>query len=136
MENRKNQYKRRESKLKLSQKLKKILEVVLDKKCEDVLIIDIRKFNHISDFFIVCSSDSSAQAEAVIYELKKLSKNKKRMKINSIESKPNTVWNVIDYGDVILHIFEKDWRKFYDLEGLWVDAKKYRVEPNGNIIEI
>lgn len=120
-------------KLKIPQKIKKIIEVVLDKKCEDVVIIDIRKFNHISDFFIVCSSDSNAQTEAVIYELKKLSKNKKRMRIKNIEYNPKAVWNIIDYGDIILHIFEKNWRDFYDLEGLWADAKKYRVEPNGNI---
>lgn len=120
-------------KLKLSQKIKKIIEIVLDKKCEDIVIIDLRKFNHISDFFIVCSSDSYTQIEAVIYELKKLSKSKKRMRIKNIEYKPNAVWNVVDYGDTILHIFEKNWREFYDIEGLWADAKKYRVEPNGNI---
>lgn len=116
-------------------KIKKIIGVVLDKKGQNIVIIDLRKFNHISDFFVICNSESSVQTEAIIYELKKLSKKMKRMKVLNIEFDKNSKWNVVDFGDVILHIFDKEGRKFYDLEGLWADARKFYVNQNGEIKE-
>lgn len=124
---------RKDKKIKISQKLKKIINTVLDKKCENIVVIDLRKFNHIADFFVICESGSSTQTEAVVYEFKRLSKSLKGMNIRNIEFKANAGWNIIDFGDIILHIFDRESRSFYDLEGLWIDAKKFYVEPDGKI---
>ncbi|MCS7212828.1 MAG: ribosome silencing factor [Candidatus Calescibacterium sp.] len=123
----------KDKKIKISQKLKRIIDTVLDKKCENIVVIDLRKFNHIADFFVICESGSSTQTEAVVYEFKKLSKSLKSMNIRNIEFRANAGWNVVDFGDIILHIFDRESRRFYDLEGLWIDAKKFYVEPDGSI---
>lgn len=124
---------KRQANPKISSKLRKIVDVLLDKKCEDIVIVDLRRFNHICDFFVICNSFSHTQTEAVIYDLKKLSKNEKKMGIKHVDFNPTSLWNVVDFGDVIVHIFDKERRKFYDLEGLWIDAKKLYVNPDGSV---
>ena len=102
-----------------------ILRIIIEKKAEDIVIIDLRNFNHISDFFVVCTASSSTHRKAIIEEIEEKINGEK---ILSVDFNPSSGWNVIDCGEFILHIFEEEQRKFYDIEGLWVDAKHIRVD--------
>ena len=87
--------------------------------------MDMRAVSNITDYFVICSAPSTrrvqAIAEAILEALE--SKGIKRW---HIEGKKEALWVLIDYGDVIVHVFYEDLRKFYNLERLWHDAPKER----------
>ncbi|GLU51919.1 ribosome silencing factor [Dyadobacter frigoris] len=94
-----------------------------EKKGEDITILDLRKVkNSITDFFVICSGNSDTQIDALANsvedEVYKISKTDPWQK----EGKANGEWILIDYVDVVAHIFNKERRKHYDLEELWGDA--------------
>jgi ribosome-associated protein len=106
-----------------------IVEAMLDKKAKDPVIIDFSKINSsICDAFIVCHSTSRTQAEAiaegVIVGVKKQTGQIPWHK----EGFENAEWILIDYGDIIVHIFQETTRKFFNLEQLWADAEITRVD--------
>lgn len=100
-----------------------------EKKGLDIAILDLRKVkNSITDFFVICSGNSDTQIDAlansVEEEVYKISKTEPWQK----EGKANGEWILIDYVDVVAHIFNKDRRKHYDLEELWGDAEVTYLE--------
>lgn len=101
---------------------KKIAGLTLTKKAYNVLIMDLRKITNITDFFVICSADSDTQVNAitnaVIDGTEKLG-----IKAWRTEGLMQKQWVIIDYVDVVVHIFLKEVRKFYNLEKLWGDAK-------------
>ena len=94
-----------------------------DKKCEDLLILDIRKVSDISDFFVICSGSSKRHVLAISDGINEALK-KKRLSCYNIEGYEHGLWIILDYIDVVAHIFYKETREFYSLETLWGDAKK------------
>ena len=108
---------------------KKIVEFVLSKKAEDVLLFDLRKITTMADFFVICTGMTDVQvkaiAEAVIEGCKK-----KNLKIYHVEGINALTWVLIDLVDIVVHIFQPDVRRYYQLERLWGDAKieKYGYE--------
>jgi len=100
-----------------------------EKKGLDIAILDLRKVkNSITDFFVICSGNSDTQLDALANsvedEVYKISKTEPWQK----EGKANGEWILIDYVDVVAHIFNKDRRKHYDLEELWGDAEVTYLE--------
>ncbi|MCB2181812.1 MAG: ribosome silencing factor [Desulfobulbaceae bacterium] len=99
----------------------------LEKKAEDLIILDVSKLSSFTDYFIIMSGRSTRHvqglADAVSSEL-----TRKRIKENSVEGVKDGLWVLLDYGDVVVHIFYKDERTFYDLEGLWHDAPRIAVQ--------
>jgi ribosome-associated protein len=111
-----------------SQKLAYTLaELTLSKKADDVKILDLRKLTGITDFFVICTAYSDTQvkaiADAVIDGAKKMGENVWHKEGMSLKS-----WVLLDYVDVVVHIFLKDVRKFYGLEKLWGDADMMEVK--------
>ena len=109
-------------------KAKELAEIVVngmaEKKATDIKILDLRKVkNAIADFFVVCSANSDTQIDAISdsveAEVHKITKANPWKK----EGKTNKEWILIDYVDVVAHIFKKDKREFYSLEELWGDAQ-------------
>lgn len=101
---------------------KKIANLSLEKKASDILILDLRSLTSITDFFVICSGDSNTQVKAIsdhIFE------ELKKDKIHPwhIEGYTNQEWILIDYVDVVAHIFQPQKREFYGLERLWGDAE-------------
>jgi ribosome-associated protein len=98
----------------------------LDKKALDVEIIDVTGMVDYADYVVVMSATSDRQANAVAKnidaELAKL-----KHKANSIEGLPQGAWVLMDYGDVVVHIFHEDTRGYYDLESLWSDAERVEI---------
>jgi ribosome-associated protein len=104
---------------------------MIEKKGQDIAILDLRKVkNSITDFFVICSGNSDTQIDALANsvedEVYKISKTEPWQK----EGKANGEWILIDYVDVVAHIFNKDRRKHYDLEELWGDAEVTYLEDS------
>ena len=102
--------------------IKKITSLIQDKKGYDIKIIDLKGISSLTDFFIICSSDSDPQTRAITNHIKKeLSKIK--IKPFQVEGLDYMEWILMDYFDIVVHIFKKERRDFYDIERLWADAK-------------
>ncbi|MDB4835515.1 ribosome silencing factor [Cyclobacteriaceae bacterium] len=106
-----------------------VVKGMQEKKGLDVTLIDMRNLsNAVADFFVVCSGSSdthtSSLADSVEVEVKKESKEMPMAR----EGKNNGEWVLIDYGNVVVHVFQKESREFYSLEALWGDAKITKFE--------
>lgn len=100
---------------------KKIANLVLNKKGYDIKILDIRKISSISDFFVICSADVDKQVKAIADEVEE-KLDKQGIKCYSKEGYETLNWVILDYFDVIVHIFKTEVRNYYNLEKLWGDA--------------
>jgi ribosome-associated protein len=103
-----------------------VAQAALSKKAENVMLIDVRGLTSIAEYFVIASGGSGPQlraiAESIEVELKK-----QQVAPISVEGRGGG-WVLLDYGDVVAHIFEPEMRVFYDLEGLWADAPHERIE--------
>ncbi len=110
---------------------KNIAKLTLTKKAADVVLMDLRGLTTMCDFFVVCSADSDAQmkaiADAVEEGLEKKGASPWHREAGSAQ------WILLDYVDVVLHIFHKNARPYYNLEKLWGDAEMERVSDNGRL---
>jgi len=100
-----------------------IVKGMQEKKATDIVVIDLRNIsNAVADFFIVCSGNSDKQLDAISDSVDE--EVFKTLKENPwhVEGKNNKEWMLLDYSDVVAHIFRKDRRQFYALEKLWGDA--------------
>lgn len=94
-----------------------------DKKAEDIVVLDIRDLTAMADYFVICSVNSAPQMRAVYEEIdEKMSE--KGLEPNGREGFDGAYWILMDYGDVIIHIFNKESREFYSIENLWADAQR------------
>jgi ribosome-associated protein len=93
-----------------------------DKKGEDILLLDIREQVSFTDYFVICTATSSRMLNALadgVVEKTKADHNKK----GHIEGNPDSGWLVVDYGDVVVHLFDEELRRYYKLEELWKEGK-------------
>jgi len=98
--------------------LREIVALIAEKKGEETVVLDMREFSIPTDFFVITHGDNPKQVKAIADNiLEKLP----RLVLRS-EGWESKHWIVLDYGDLIVHIFQKELRRFYDLEGLWGDA--------------
>ena len=102
-------------------------QAALEKKAADPIILDVRKLCSFADYFVILSGRSTRHvqglAETVEGELRS-----KRISTSKSEGLREGNWVLLDYNDVIVHIFYAETRRFYDLEGLWHDAKRIAVD--------
>ncbi len=97
-----------------------------DKKGEDVRVLDISKVSVMADYFVIASGGSPNQVEALVDNVdEKLGRAGARLR--QVEGRSTSGWVLMDYGDVIVHIFDKDNRLFYDLERIWQDGRRIDV---------
>lgn len=105
---------------------KKVAKVLDSKKAHKIDVIEITKLTILSDYFVIASATNSTHvkslADDVEFELKKLGKNPQR-----VEGYQDANWIVLDYSDVVVHIFYEETRNFYNLEKLWSDGKKLEL---------
>jgi ribosome-associated protein len=111
----------------LSQTIKPFADAVLGRKATQVVILDVQKLTSVADAFIICSGRSNRQVAAIADFVQRDLKKKGKKPIN-VEGKKEGHWVLMDYGDVIIHIFYESFRNFYDLEGLWIDARRLSIE--------
>ena len=105
---------------------KRISEIMFNKKAYDVLLIDLRKLAAFADFFVICSADSDVQVKAIADDVDR-SLRDEGVKCWHKEGYQALNWVLLDYVDVVVHVFKKDAREFYNLEKLWGDARFERL---------
>ena len=107
--------------------VKLIYKAMDDKKAEDIKIIDIADVSTIADYFIICSGSNASQMEAIIDNITE-TLGRAGYESKRTEGGRNSSWILMDYQDVVVHIFSKEDRLFYDLERTWRDGKTISVE--------
>jgi ribosome-associated protein len=99
------------------------IKAVLGKKPVDVVVLDVCELTSIADVFIICSGRSNRQVSAIAEHVERDLKSHKIRPL-SVEGTKEGHWVLMDYGNVIIHVFYESARQFYDLEGLWADARR------------
>lgn len=110
----------------------KITELIFSKKGSDVKVLDLTKVTTMTDYFVICSADSDIQVKAIADEVEK-SLRDEGIKCWHKEGYRAANWVLIDYVDVVVHVFKKDAREFYNLEKLWGDAEITEVQDPAEI---
>jgi ribosome-associated protein len=110
-----------------------IVKGMVEKKAVDILVLDLRKVkNAVADFFVICSGGSDKQLDAITQSID--DEVYKAVKENPwhVEGKNNKEWMLLDYFDVVAHVFRKDKRDFFALEKLWGDAEMTEIDADKN----
>jgi len=111
--------------------LEAILKSIFEKKGQDVLKIDLRNLeNRITDFFIICHGSSVNQVNSLCDSVEDTVRKEAGENPLHIEGLENCFWVLLDYGNVVVHIFLEEYRHFYSLESLWADAKMEAMKDN------
>lgn len=106
-----------------------IVESILEKKGNDIVVLDLSGLDGVFfSSFVICHGTSGPQMEAIVENVDRMLRKKEKIHPSHIEGKSNMEWVLMDYGDIIVHVFNEDSRKFYNLEDLWADAIITRVE--------
>jgi ribosome-associated protein len=103
------------------------VKAALGRKAQGLVVLDVRNLTSISDVFIICHGRSNRQVLAIAEHIKDYLKKHEIMPLN-VEGKKDGHWVLLDYGHVIIHVFYESVRGFYDLDGLWVDARRIKTE--------
>jgi ribosome-associated protein len=107
---------------------KVIVKGMEEKKASDILVMDLRKIkNSVTEFFVICSGNSDIQLDAISKSIEEEVHKAGEPSSWRTEGKTNGQWILMDYVNVVAHIFLKDQREFYSLEDLWGDAKTTRI---------
>lgn len=99
------------------------------KKAEDILIFDVRRLTFITDFFVICNGSNKRQLQSIAGEIE-LRLHSHGIHGVGIEGYTDGRWILMDYGNVVIHLFDREMRLFYDLELLWGDAPKLLWKPD------
>ena len=100
----------------------KIIDILSDKQAEDVLLLDIRNVASFADYFVIATAGSSRQIDAILQTIDQDLRKGEKIRPGGTEGDANTGWVLLDYGDVIVHIFGPQERAYYNLESLWATA--------------
>jgi ribosome-associated protein len=108
-----------------------IVQALLDKKAHDVVSLDLTPLDAaICDHFVIAHADAGTQVTALADNVEKEMYGRMQEKPVRIQGKENAFWIIVDYGDVVVHIFQTAWRLFYRLEELWADAIQKNYSEN------
>ena len=105
----------------------KAAELAIDKKASDTVILELKELSSIADYFVICSGDNPAQIKAIAEAIDDYFSKKKILPLGK-EGMDFARWVLIDYGDIVIHVFDRETRAFYDLEKFWIDAPRIPLE--------
>ena len=106
-----------------------IVEAMLEKQAQNIVSIDLQKLNNrLAEMFIICHGNSTTQVEAIADYVEELSKKRLNQKVFHREGFENKEWILLDYFDIVIHVFLEEKRNFYSIEQLWGDGEitKYK----------
>ncbi len=108
-----------------------IISGIEDVKGKEINILDLREIeNTVCDYFIICEGTSNTQVNAIVNSVQKKVSKELKDKPWHIEGEDNAEWVLMDYVNVVVHVFQKHIREYYDIESLWGDAKTTIIESN------
>ncbi|MEJ8597728.1 ribosome silencing factor [Riemerella anatipestifer] len=106
-----------------------IIKAIQDTKGEDIQVLNLTKIeNAVADYFIICSGNSNTQVSAIAGNIEKTVRNELRERPWHTEGAENALWVLVDYVSVVVHVFQKHIREYYEIEELWGDAEVTKIE--------
>lgn len=110
----------------MSQSPKAVMNMVVkaaeDKKAMNVIVLDLQNISLVADYYVICHGNSDVQVQAITTEIRKQAQER-GIPVRGIEGFDSARWVLIDLGDVVIHVFHRDEREYYNIERLWSDAK-------------
>jgi ribosome-associated protein len=103
------------------------VNILLERKAMDPVLCEVGKLSSITDYFLVVSGNSSRQVQAIAQHLRSRMKEE-GFTLYGIEGENDGHWVLLDYGDIVVHLFYQPVREFYDLEGLWIEAPRVEIQ--------
>ena len=116
------EFENRESSLEAQELARRIVEIASDKQATDIVLLDIRSIATVADYFVVMSTGSDRQLGAIVREMGESMRNDEGVRPLRVEGQAASGWVLMDYGDVVVHVFSAEQRGFYRLEELWSSA--------------
>ena len=115
--------------IKKQQLIDKIVEAIQDTKGEDIQVLDLTEIeNSVAEYFIICSGNSNTQVSSIAGNIEKKVRNDLKERPWHVEGTENSLWVLLDYVSVVVHVFQRETRAYYDIEELWGDAKITKIE--------
>jgi ribosome-associated protein len=111
----------------LDDEVKLAIHCALDKKAENMVVLDLREIASFAEFFVIASGNNQRQVQAIADEIAEQLKKQLGARVIRTEGYNTAEWVLLDYGDFIVHVFDKNSREFYDLERLWLDAQRVEM---------
>lgn len=106
----------------------RITELIVDKKGSNIVVIDLRKITAVADFFIIATGNSNVHVQAIASEIREKLRKERHIHPWHVEGEESQRWILLDYVDIVVHVFDRQTREFYDIEGLYRDAGFRRVQ--------
>jgi ribosome-associated protein len=118
-------------------KTKSLLSVkaAVEKKATELVLLEMQGITSYTDYFLICSGKSDRQVQAIAQRIVEVLEEEGVHPLG-LEGMSEGKWVLMDYGDVVIHVFLEPVRRFYDLEGLWIDAPRIDIEEGGSIAKI
>lgn len=119
-----------------TQLMNNVVEAIAEKKAKDIVVLDLKHIPEaVCQYFVICHGTSTTQVKAIADFTTFEIKNNLQEYPLSVQGGSNAEWVLVDYADVVLHVFLKEKREFYQLEELWSDAKIINYDEDGNVID-
>ena len=100
--------------------LEEIVQLAFEKKAQNLISLDLRGISYLSDYFVICHGKSEPQVKAIVDNIRKGTS----FKPSNLEGYENKKWVLLDYFDIIVHVFDEEERDYYSIENIWADAPK------------
>lgn len=107
-----------------------------EKKATDILVQDVRELVSITDYFVIVTAANSRQVEAIIDEIEDALREQAHIKPSHTEDSRDGSWSLLDYGDVVVHVFMPEAREYYRLEELWNDAPTIDLAAEAGLTDV
>ena len=112
---------------KIRKRAVEIAELANAKKAIDTVVIQLKDLSTIADYFVICSGENQAQIKAIVESIESYF-SKKKIFPRGREGLNSSRWVLLDYGDIVVHVFDKETREYYNLEKFWMDAPKIPLD--------
>ena len=112
-----------------------IAQAAAAKKAVDVVLLDVVELVGYADIFVLCTARNARQVRAIAQEVRRVMKSDRGLVPTGVEGTEKGRWVLVDYDDVVLHVFDEPSRGFYDLEGLWADAPRLPTPESADVPE-
>lgn len=111
----------------IDEEVKLAISSAAEKKAIDLVALDLRDITSFTEFFVIASGSNQRQVQAIADEISEQMKKRLNRRPIRIEGYASAEWVLLDYGDLVVHLFDKDSREFYDLERLWRDSRRVEI---------
>ena len=102
-----------------------VVKGMQEKKAKNISLLNLKGLEHaVTDYFVICNAESTTQVSAIADSVEYFAKEQSNEKPLHIEGQQNAIWILLDFGNVVVHVFQDEAREFYDIESFWADAER------------